>query len=127
MDVGVSLREIAGLIGDAGRSEMLLALLAGQPLTAGELSMLARLSEQNASGHLRKLLRARLVDVEVQGRHRYYRLSTQEVAHVLESLAAVSTKRMFRQDESPHFNQIRFAGPVMTTWLAKLRSKLLPR
>lgn len=52
MDVGVSLREIAGLIGDAGRSEMLLALLAGQPLTAGELSMLARVSEQNASGHL---------------------------------------------------------------------------
>ena len=114
---------------------MLLALLAGRPLTAGELSMLAGVSEQNASGHLKKLLQGRLVSVEVQGRHRYYRLSRPDVAHVLESLAAVSTKRVFRRDESPQFKQIRFcrtcydhlAGKVAVEITASLMKKGLIR
>ncbi len=40
MDAPVSLTRVAGLIGDAARSDMLVALLAGRALTAGELSRL---------------------------------------------------------------------------------------
>jgi DNA-binding transcriptional ArsR family regulator len=108
MAAQVSLTDIAGLIGDSARSDMLLALLPGQALTAGELSMIAGISAQNASGHLQKLLEGRLVAIEPQGRHRYYRLATPEVAHALESLAAVSANGTFRRDESAHLNEIRF-------------------
>lgn len=103
-----SLTHVAGLVGDQARSDMLLALLAGQALTAGELSMIAGISAQNASGHLQKLLEGNLVALEAQGRHRYYRLSTPEVAHALESLAALTANAAFRQDESPQLTQIRF-------------------
>ena len=102
------LSQQAGLIGDSARTDMLLALLPGQALTAGELSMTAAISPQNASGHLQKLLRGKLVSIEVQGRHRYYRLSTPEVAHALESLAAVSANGEFRRNESPQLKQIGF-------------------
>lgn len=108
MNAPVSLTCVAGLIGDASRSDMLVALLAGRALTAGELSMIAGISAQNASGHLQKLLEGRLVSIEAQGRHRYYRLSTPDVAHALESLAAVSSAGTFRHQESPQLSQIRF-------------------
>ena len=70
--------------------------------------MIAAISPQNASGHLQKLLQGKLVSIEVQGRHRYYRLSTPEVAHALESLAAVSANGEFRRNESPQLKQIGF-------------------
>lgn len=108
MPAQVSLTHVAGLIGDSARSDMLLALLPGQALTAGELSMIAGISAQNASGHLQKLLEGRLVTLESQGRHRYYRLATPEVAHALESLAALSANGTFRRDESAQLNEIRF-------------------
>jgi DNA-binding transcriptional ArsR family regulator len=108
MNAPVSLARVAGLIGDPARSDMLLALLTGQALTAGELSIIAGVSAQNASGHLQKLLEGRLVSIEAQGRHRYYRLSSPEVANALESLAAVSANRTFRRDELPQLAHIRF-------------------
>ena len=103
-----SLTQVAGIIGDAARSDMLMALLPGQALTAGELSMRAGVSAQNASGHLQKLLQANLVSIEVQGRHRYYRLATPDVAHALESLAAISSSVSFHRNESPQLAEVRF-------------------
>lgn len=89
---------VAALMADSTRSQMLLHLLGGQALTAGELARGANVSPQTASNHLAQLLAGGLVKVAAQGRHRYYALSGPEVAQALEALAVleVSPPRKIR-------------------------------
>ncbi len=87
---GNTIAEAASLIGDAGRANMLLALMGGRALTAGELACHAGVTAQTASGHLAKMTQAQLVAVEKQGRHRYYRLASSDVAHALHALMCVA-------------------------------------
>lgn len=82
--------EVAALVGDPARANMLCALLGGRALTATELAFAAGVSPQTTSGHLSKLFAARLIVVMKQGRHRYYRLSGQQVAQMLESIMKVA-------------------------------------
>ncbi|HEY1569640.1 MAG TPA: helix-turn-helix transcriptional regulator, partial [Solirubrobacteraceae bacterium] len=82
--------EVAGLIGDRTRARVLLALGDGRALAASVLAQEAGVSASTISGHLGKLLDAGLLDVESQGRHRYYRLAGRRVARVLESLAELA-------------------------------------
>ncbi len=81
------LAEIGALIGDPGRASMLDALMDGRALTARELADQAGVTPQTASGHLAKLGAAGLIQVARQGRHRYHRLASAEVAQMLEGLA----------------------------------------
>lgn len=90
MDTGPSLARIAALIGDPARALMLAALMDGRSRTAGELAQAAGITPQTASAHLTKLSGAGLLAIEKQGRHRYHRLGSTEVAHALEALMAVS-------------------------------------
>lgn len=76
----------AALIGEPSRLAMLTATLDGRALTAGELARVAGVTPQTASGHLAQLAGAGLLQVLQQGRHRYYRLASAEVANLLESL-----------------------------------------
>ena len=92
MKDGPSIARVAALIGDPGRAEILTALMGGQALTATELAHVADVTKQTASGHLAKLLDARLVAVERQGRHRYYRLADRDVAQLLETLMGVAQR-----------------------------------
>jgi DNA-binding transcriptional ArsR family regulator len=85
-----AIAEIAGMIGNAARANILSALMGGQALTAGELARHAGVSAQTTSEHLAKLHDARLVEQEKQGRHRYYRLTSPEVAHAMEALMSVT-------------------------------------
>jgi DNA-binding transcriptional ArsR family regulator len=82
--------EVASLVGDPARANILCALLDGRALTAGELAYVAGVSPQTASGHLAKLHGARLIDVCQQGRHRYYRLAGPQVGQMLESIMTVA-------------------------------------
>jgi DNA-binding transcriptional ArsR family regulator len=90
MKDGPNIARIAGLIGEPARAEMLTALLGGRALTATELATAAGVTKQTTSAHLSKLLEARLLSVQAQGRHRYFRLADDEVAHALEALAGVA-------------------------------------
>ena len=90
MKDGPNIVGIAALIGDHARAEMLTALMAGQALTATELTEVAGVTKQTVSAHLAKLLDARLLAVERQGRHRYFRLADRDVAQLLESLMGVA-------------------------------------
>lgn len=87
---GNTLAEVARLIGDAARANMLSALMGGQALTAGELARHAGVTAQTTSGHLARLSEAKLVAVEKQGRHRYYRLASPEVAQAIHGLMTVA-------------------------------------
>jgi DNA-binding transcriptional ArsR family regulator len=90
MKDGPSIARIAALIGDHARAEVLTALMADRALTATELGALAGVGKATMSAHLTKLLDAGLLAVEAQGRHRYFRLSGPDVAHLLESLMGVA-------------------------------------
>lgn len=90
MHSGPNIATVAGLIGEPGRATILGALADGQALPAGELAGVAGLSAQAASGHLAKLVDGGLLAVERQGRHRYYRLASTQVASVLEELAILA-------------------------------------
>jgi DNA-binding transcriptional ArsR family regulator len=82
-----SIAHIASLIGEPVRAKILWSLMDGRAYTARELAIGVDTSPQNLSMHLSKLLRAGLLSVEVQGRHRYYTFSRAEVADVIEAMA----------------------------------------
>ncbi len=84
-----SVAEAASLIADPARAAMLMALVDGRALPAGELAYSAGVTAQTASAHLSRLLDGGLLVVEQEGRHRYYRLAGAEVAEALEKLAAI--------------------------------------
>jgi DNA-binding transcriptional ArsR family regulator len=90
MDFGIHLAEVAALVGDPARANIMCALLDGRALTAKELAYAANVSPQTTSGHLAKLTEARLLTVVKQGRHRYYRLTTPLVSQMLEGIMAVA-------------------------------------
>ncbi|MBO9559691.1 MAG: helix-turn-helix transcriptional regulator, partial [Caulobacter sp.] len=92
----------AALIGDPSRAAMLQALQDGRAHPAGALAWAAGLTAQAASNHLAKLVDGGLVNVEREGRHRYYRLANAQVAHVLEALACLAAPvRSLEQPRSP--------------------------
>lgn len=82
--------QVAAVIGDPSRARVLLALAGGGALPASALAAEAGVSNSTISGHLAKLLDARLLTVELDGRHRYYRLATTDVARALEQLALIA-------------------------------------
>ena len=84
------LAEIAALIGDPARASMLAALMDGRALTATELAASAGIAPQTGSGHLARLTEAGLLAMERQGRHRYHRLASPAVAHMLEGIMSVA-------------------------------------
>lgn len=84
---------IAALIGDSGRSAMLLALLDGREQTASALAARAGLSPQAATAHLKKLAAAGLLLGRAAGRNRLFRLASPEIGHALETLAAIAPPR----------------------------------
>jgi len=89
-DLGPDLSTVAALIGDPTRSALLIQLFDGAARTAGELALGAGISPQVASNQLARLRNGGLLTLEVQGRHRYYRLSGREVAQALEVLSALT-------------------------------------
>jgi DNA-binding transcriptional ArsR family regulator len=94
---------IANLLGEPARAAMLLSLMNGRMLPAGELAMTANISPQTASGHLGRLVDGGLLAVETQGRHRYYRIAGTAVADAVESLMALtsSTRQKDRRNPEP--------------------------
>jgi len=92
MKNGPDIASLAALIGDPARANMLTALMSGMALTAGELAREAGVTPQTASTHLAKLMEAKLVIVEAQGRHRYFKLGGPDVAGALEGLMELASR-----------------------------------
>jgi len=103
--------EVAALVGDTARATMLAALMGGQALTASELAACARISKSTASGHLGKLVGARLLSVTSKRRNRYYRIASPLVARMLESIKAVAAIETppRHQPRSAQDDALRFA------------------
>jgi DNA-binding transcriptional ArsR family regulator len=87
-DVAVS--RIAAAIGEPARARILYYLMDGHARTSTELAMVADVSPSTASAHLNRLKTAHLVNVFVQGKHRYYSLEGPNVASALEGLSVLA-------------------------------------
>ena len=102
------LANAARLLAEPARAAMLLKLMGGRAVPAGELALAAHISPQTASEHLAQLAEAGFVTAQRQGRHRYYELANEEVAYAVESLLMLS---------SPHHSGscVSAAGPAIGT------------
>ncbi len=87
---GPNIARLAALLADPVRAQVMLALMDGRALTAGELAQAGGVSPQTASSHLAKLIDGGLLAVASQGRHRYYRISGPDAAHLVETLSVLS-------------------------------------
>jgi DNA-binding transcriptional ArsR family regulator len=92
---------VAGLLADPARARILRTLLDGTVRPAGELAFAANISAQSASAHLAKLVEGGLLAQEAQGRHRYFRIATPEVAGAVESLGSLSMALRPRAPRGP--------------------------
>lgn len=99
----------ASLIAEPARAAMLLELMHGRALPAGELAVAANVSPQTASGHLAKLVEGRFLRVEQQGRHRYYRLASTDVADAVEALMVLSGGVPKREVSVPEVGSLEHA------------------
>lgn len=90
MTVEPDLSAIANLIGDPTRASILCALMGGEALPASELAYRAHVTPQTISSHVAKLMAGNLIKVEKIGRHRYYSLSSHQVAQTLEILQLIA-------------------------------------
>ena len=92
---------VAGLLADPARARILRTLIDGSMRPAGELAFAANISAQSASAHLAKLVEGGLLALQAQGRHRYFRISSPEVASALESLGTLSMALAPRAPRGP--------------------------
>jgi len=90
MDDDPDIPRIANLLADPARAKILRTLIDGTMRPAGELAYTANISAQSASAHLAKLVDGGLLAQQAQGRHRYFRLASAQVADAIESLASLS-------------------------------------
>lgn len=123
------LARVASTVGDARRIQMLALLMEGRALTAKELALGAGITPATASSHLKRLLDDGLLASTSQGRHKYFRLASEQVAHLVESLMRVAPRR---QPEAVHasdpIRKARYcydhlAGSLGTGLLATLARK----
>jgi DNA-binding transcriptional ArsR family regulator len=91
MNLTYPISSVGELIGEPARTAILIALLGGKELSAGQLALLAGISAQSGSAHLSKLVDGGLLKARSQGRNRYYKIAGPEVAYALEALGAIST------------------------------------
>jgi len=103
------LAALAALIGDPARARMLTALMGGVALTATELAIEAGIAPSTASMHLARLTEGRVLAIEKQGRHRYFRLFDAEIAAVLEELMGIAARNGRRRRTGPADPALRIA------------------
>ena len=80
------LAELGSLLSEPARAAILLALMDGTMRPAGELAHIAGVSAATTSAHLKRLLDGGLLALHEQGRHRYFRLASDDVAAWLETM-----------------------------------------
>src|ERR1700760_1841338 len=136
MKAGPDIAMVAALVGDPARANMRTALMPARALTASELAHQAGVTPQTASSHLSKLEAGGVVEPEKQGRHRYYRLTGDDIAALLEMLdglaARVGHMRVRTGPKDPELRRARIcydhlAGDLGVQMLDSMRDKKLVR
>ena len=101
------LAQAASAIADRTRALMLCTLMDGRAYTATEMSLVGGVSASTASAHLRVLVEKGTIECVPQGRHRYFRIASREVAEMLESIMGLAAQQAGVQSKTPV--RLRFA------------------
>ena len=96
-----NIARIGALIGNPLRAQFIGTLMDGSERSASELAALVRATPQSASAHLASLVSGGLLTVRPQGRHRFYRLRSEQVGAAIEVLSLTATETAQR----PSFGQ----------------------
>jgi DNA-binding transcriptional ArsR family regulator len=130
MDAEPDLPRIASAVGDASRIGMLALLMEGRALTAKELALGVGIEPATATSHLKRLQDDGLVTATSQGRHKYFRFASDEVARLVESLMRLAPRKpaaaRARADEpirAARFCYDHLAGSLGTGLLAAMLRK----
>lgn len=94
MEAEPDLARIAATVGDPRRIQMLALLMEGRALTAKELALGAGVEPATASAHLKRLLEDGLLEAAAQGRHKYFRFASEQVAQLVENLMLVAPRKV---------------------------------
>ncbi len=123
---------LARTIGDPTRIRILMLLMEGRALTAKELAYGAGVEPATGTVHLQKLSADALVVSTTQGRHKYFRLASPDVARGVEGLLAIALPAHPKSpDKLPAIHRARFcydhlAGRIgIEVTQALLQQKLL--
>jgi len=129
MTVDPDVGRLARTIGDATRMRMLTLLMEGRALTAKELAYGAGVGPATGTVHLRRLLADELVTMRAQGRHKYFRLTSPQVARCIESLLVLAQPARNVPTRVPHpLREARFCYDHLAGRLAvQLADALLER
>jgi len=96
MDGIPDLASTAALLGDPTRAAMLCVLMDGRAHTATELALESGVTPPTASSHLARLTAGGLLSLTRQGRHRYFRIPTPEVAAAIEAVMGIAPRASAR-------------------------------
>lgn len=107
MSTPAAFASTAALMGDPARAAMLQALLSGEALTASELARVAGIGAPAASAHLARLVDGGLLSVHAQGRHRYHRIASEQVAAAIEMLGGLALSLAPPRRQWPHGEAFR--------------------
>jgi DNA-binding transcriptional ArsR family regulator len=91
-----NIARIGALIGNPLRARFINSLMDGSERSASELAALVRATPQSASAHLASLVTGGLLAVRPEGRRRFYRLRSEQVAAAIEVLSLTATETMQR-------------------------------
>jgi DNA-binding transcriptional ArsR family regulator len=108
MNAEPDLVRIAGAVGDATRIRMLSLLMEGRALTAKELALGAGVEPGTATSHLKRLQDDALVTSTSQGRHKYFRFASDDVAQLVESLMRVAPRKPAAREPQEPIRVARF-------------------
>ncbi|MCC8367860.1 ArsR family transcriptional regulator [Xenorhabdus sp. PB61.4] len=86
---------VSALLADRARICMLFLMMDGRAYTATELSTAADIAPSTASAHLSRLVEQNLVSCIKQGRYRYFKIYSKEVAVLLESMMCFVNSESF--------------------------------
>ncbi|MFI5446408.1 ArsR/SmtB family transcription factor [Polaromonas sp. UC242_47] len=105
MNAEPDLARLAATVGDPRRIQMLVLLMEGRALTAKEMALGAGITPATATAHLKRLLDDGLLAGTSQGRHKYFRLASEQVAQLVESLMRVAPPRQRVAAAAPASNE----------------------
>lgn len=106
----MDLAEFGRIIGQESRVSILLALMGGKALPAGELAFRAGISNQTASSHLQELEKCGMIRMRKCGRFHYFEIAGPEISSILEGLAVdlpKSLKSVSKSSVAPHLRKAR--------------------
>lgn len=107
----MELVEFGRLIGHDSRVQIMLALMGGKALPAGELAYRAGVTCQTATSHLNDLQSSGMIKKRKCGRFNYFEIASKEIASTIENLAVnlpTAKTKNSKYSIEPHIKKARF-------------------